>query len=229
MALAFVPSSLLLGVTTYLTTDVAAVPFLWVVPLAIYLLTFVVVFARPGRTTPRLPLELHALLVTVLVLIAFWRVDLDQRWGYPLHLGVFAITALVLHGELAATRPAPVHLTEFYLWMALGGALGGAFNALARAGAVRLGRRVPADGGARLLPAALASDSGRGPGRPPAGAGDGGAPRAHPRRRRRFRRLASRLLGVPVALLVSLAAGAIALALRAQRGALRRQRSPASW
>jgi hypothetical protein len=131
VALAFVPSSVLLGVTTYLTTDVAAAPFLWVVPLALYLLTFVIVFARRAGAAPRLPVELHALLVTGFVLLAFWGVGLDPRWAYPLHLGVFTVTALVLHGELAATRPAPKHLTEFYLWLALGGALGGAFNALA--------------------------------------------------------------------------------------------------
>jgi hypothetical protein len=131
VALAFVPSSLLLGVTTYLTTDVAAVPFLWVAPLALYLLTFVIVFARPGRVAPRLPVELHAVMVTVFVLVTFWHLDLGPRWAYPLHLGLFTITALALHGELAASRPSPRHLTEFYLWLALGGALGGAFNALA--------------------------------------------------------------------------------------------------
>jgi hypothetical protein len=130
LALAFVPSSLLLGVTTYLSTDVAAMPLLWVVPLALYLITFIIVFSRKSRTAS-LPVGIaHAVLVTVLVLIVFWGPDLDLRWEYALHLSVFTATALVLHGELAASRPAPRHLTEFYLWMALGGALGGAFNAL---------------------------------------------------------------------------------------------------
>lgn len=128
--LAFVPSSLLLGVTTYLTTDVATVPFLWVVPLALYLITFIVVFARTGRVAPRAPVEVHALVVTAFVLLTFWGVHLPQRWAYPLHLILFAVTALVLHGELAAARPGPAHLTEYYFWLALGGALGGAFNAL---------------------------------------------------------------------------------------------------
>jgi hypothetical protein len=130
IALAFVPSSLLLGVTTYLSTDVAAMPLLWVVPLALYLITFIVVFARKSRA-PSFPIAIvQAVLVTVLVLVVFWDPDLDLRWEYALHLLVFTTTALVLHGELAASRPAPKHLTEFYLWMALGGALGGAFNAL---------------------------------------------------------------------------------------------------
>ncbi len=130
MALAFVPSSLLLGVTSYLTTDVASVPLLWVVPLAIYLLSFVVVFARPGRTASRIPVGIHVLVVMVFVVLNFWNTGLDHRWAYPLHLGVFALTALVLHDELATVRPAPLHLTEYYLWLAIGGALGGAFNAL---------------------------------------------------------------------------------------------------
>lgn len=131
LAFAFVPSSLLLGVTTYLSTDVAAAPLLWVVPLAIYLLTFVIVFAWPNRQPIRVVTLLHALLATVLVIAVFWRMGMDLRWAYALHLGLFAVTALTLHGRLAASRPAPAHLTEFYLWMALGGALGGGFNAIA--------------------------------------------------------------------------------------------------
>lgn len=129
--LSFVPSSLLLGVTTYLSTDVAAVPLLWVVPLALYLMTFIIVFARRSRARMKAAAVVHAVLVTTLILLVFWDADIDLRWEYLLHLSVFAATALVLHGELAALRPSPAHLTEFYLWMALGGALGGAFNALA--------------------------------------------------------------------------------------------------
>jgi hypothetical protein len=130
IALAFVPSSLLLGVTTYLSTDVAAMPLLWVVPLALYLITFIVVFARGARTTSRVTVIVHAILVTTLAIVLFWGSGLTLRESYVLHLAVFTTTALVLHGELAASRPSPAHLTEFYLWMALGGALGGAFNAI---------------------------------------------------------------------------------------------------
>ncbi|HYN82828.1 MAG TPA: fused MFS/spermidine synthase [Gemmatimonadaceae bacterium] len=131
IALSFVPSSLLLGVTTYLSTDVAAVPLLWVVPLALYLTTFIIVFARRSREPMRLAAVIHSLLVITLILLVFWDEDLDLAEQYLLHLAVFAATALILHSELAARRPAPAHLTEFYLWMSLGGALGGAFNALA--------------------------------------------------------------------------------------------------
>jgi cytochrome c-type biogenesis protein CcmH/NrfF len=130
LALAFVPSSLLLGVTTYLSTDVASMPLLWVVPLALYLITFIIVFARRSRRQNLPAAIVHAVLVTLLVLLVFWDRHIGLRWEYVLHLGVFAATALVLHGELAASRPATEHLTEFYLWLALGGALGGAFNAL---------------------------------------------------------------------------------------------------
>jgi len=130
-ALAFVPSSLLLGVTTYLSTDVASAPLLWIVPLAIYLLTFVIVFSRRGDASQGAAVRLlQAAFAAALVLVLFWDPTLDLRWAYPLHIGVFAFTALLLHGELAAARPSPRHLTEYYLWLALGGALGGAFNAL---------------------------------------------------------------------------------------------------
>jgi hypothetical protein len=130
VALSFVPSSLLLGVTTFLSTDVAATPLLWVIPLSLYLLTFVIVFSRGGQPLGTAAAVIHALLVTALALVFFWQTNLGFRRAYGLHLGVFAFTTLVLHGRLAASRPAPKYLTEFYLWMAFGGALGGAFTAL---------------------------------------------------------------------------------------------------
>lgn len=130
LALAFVPSSLLLGVTTFISTDIAAVPLLWVVPLALYLITFIIVFGRGGRKTSRFIGLIHAALMTSLVLVMFWGSGISWRNRIILHLAVFFMTALLLHGRLAASRPAPKHLTEFYLWMAFGGALGGAFNAV---------------------------------------------------------------------------------------------------
>jgi hypothetical protein len=130
VALAFVPSSLLLGITTFLSTDVAATPLLWVIPLSIYLLTFVIVFARSGRKVSTPAAVVHALLITTLILAFFWQASLGFKRGYALHLTTFAFTALVLHGELAASRPSTSRLTEYYLWISLGGALGGAFTAL---------------------------------------------------------------------------------------------------
>jgi hypothetical protein len=130
IVLAFVPSSLLLGVTTYITTDLAAVPLLWVLPLAIYLLTFILAFGR-------WPLRLHRIVVAVtlplvLVVIFLMASALPERiWVTVLwHLGLLFVIALAGHGTLALDRPAPRHLTEFYLLISVGGVLGGLFNAL---------------------------------------------------------------------------------------------------
>lgn len=128
VALAFAPSSLLLGVTTHITTDIAAVPLLWVVPLALYLFTFVLVFARK-------PLVKHSWMVAlqpyIIVLVLLWIAGVGSFWlVVPIHLAVFFVTAMVCHGELARRRPSAANLTEFYFWMAFGGMLGGVFNAL---------------------------------------------------------------------------------------------------
>lgn len=130
LALAFVPSSLLLSVTTYLSTDIAATPLLWVIPLSLYLLTFVIVFARSGSVLTIPMGVLHSLLIVSLAVILFRDIVLGFRSGYAFHLLLFTTTALVLHGELAATKPDPRRLTEYYLWISLGGALGGMFTAL---------------------------------------------------------------------------------------------------
>jgi spermidine synthase len=129
LAFSFVPSSLMLGVTTHISTDIAAVPLLWVVPLALYLATFMLVFARrplvPARGLARvLPFLVIATLVSLLFVNSPW-------WLILLHLVVFFVASLLCHFRLAATRPSPRHLTEFYLWMSIGGVLGGLFNTLA--------------------------------------------------------------------------------------------------
>lgn len=128
IALAAVPSSLLLGVTTHLSTDIAAVPLLWVVPLAIYLLTFVAAFAAPPPIRRAWPIRLAPFLVVA----ALAAMVLRQRswWAFALHLLAFACVALVCHRELADRRPPARRLTFFFLCLSLGGALGGVFNAL---------------------------------------------------------------------------------------------------
>ena len=130
VALAFVPSSLLLGVTTYITTDLAAVPLLWVLPLAIYLLTFILAFGRWPRRLHRLAVA--ATLPVVVAVIFLMVSSLPERiWITVLwHFGLLFVIGLAAHGELAQDRPAPRHLTEFYLFMSIGGVLGGLFNAL---------------------------------------------------------------------------------------------------
>jgi hypothetical protein len=127
--LAFVPSSFFLALTTYVTTDVAAVPLLWIVPLVLYLLSFTIVFGR--RTFPWTKLlPWQAVGLIALAVVDFWGASGSAPWLLPLHLIVFFLTALVCHGELAATRPPASRLTEFYLCVAIGGVVGGIFNAL---------------------------------------------------------------------------------------------------
>jgi hypothetical protein len=134
IGLAAAPSSLMLGVTTYLTTDIAAIPFFWVIPLALYLLTFILVFARWPVVWTEGPhtFVLYAQPVALLCLLLFKLAHLNARtWGeFTLHLTAFFMTTLMCHGELAKDRPSTRHLTEFYLWMSFGGVLGGMFNAL---------------------------------------------------------------------------------------------------
>lgn len=126
--LAFVPSSLMLGVTTHLTTDVAAFPMLWVVPLAIYLLTFIVAFgrARPGW----LGGLSRATVVCILAVLAAMLLNAKSPLLVIilLHLAVLAVGGLTAHTRLALLRPPTSRLTEFYLLIAFGGALGGVFN-----------------------------------------------------------------------------------------------------
>ncbi|HEX8284929.1 MAG TPA: fused MFS/spermidine synthase [Pyrinomonadaceae bacterium] len=130
LALAFAPSSLVLGVTTYVTTDLAAVPLLWVIPLALYLLSFVVVFAR-RRVIPHAFAARLLPGAAVLLALVYLSGATEPVWFLVLfHLLFLFCAALVCHGRLADDRPAPARLAEFYLCLAAGGALGGLFNAL---------------------------------------------------------------------------------------------------
>lgn len=132
IGLAFVPSSLMLGVTSYMTVDLAAVPLLWSVPLSLYLVSFIVAFAPGARHERRhrrlvLVLPVAALVLSLLILLEAH----EPLWLIiPAHLTGFLVAALVCHGELARDRPAARSLTELYIWMAVGGMLGGVFNAL---------------------------------------------------------------------------------------------------
>jgi hypothetical protein len=128
--LAFVPSSLMLGVTTYLTTDIAPVPFMWIIPLTLYLLSFILVFANMPSWIHRVAVWL--LPVTVIYLATIMRdISVEMSRMIVAHLLTFFLAAMVCHGELARLRPPAEHLTEFYWWMSVGGVLGGLFNALA--------------------------------------------------------------------------------------------------
>lgn len=130
VALAFVPSGLLVAVTAYISTDIAAAPFLWVVPLALFLLTFVVAFARK----PLIPTRVLSAVVAVLGIVVLSQLSLN--WGQsvaiklPLHLVFFFFAALLAHSFLVSLRPRASDLTSFYLYMSLGGVLGGALTTL---------------------------------------------------------------------------------------------------
>lgn len=130
LMLAAIPSSLLLGVTTFLSTNVAAVPLLWIIPLTLYLLTFVLVFSR----LPLISNDTVGRILPFVILIQTFAYAFDLKRGawimFLLHLGCFFLTALYCHGRLAHDRPPPRYLTEFYLWLSAGGVVGGLFNAL---------------------------------------------------------------------------------------------------
>ena len=125
-----VPSSLLVGVTTYVSTDVAAVPLLWVIPLSLYLLTFVIVFAAKPWLPHRWMLRIEPYVLIAVTIPVFWNLRLPGLIGIVVHLIVLLVVALVCHGELARRKPPAAQLTEFFVWLALGGLAGGAFNAL---------------------------------------------------------------------------------------------------
>lgn len=128
LALAFVPSALMLAVTTHVTSDVAAVPLFWMVPLAIYILTFVIAFAR-GRNDGRrilLPLEGAALAAAAVTALT----GTPNMMSMLVPLIAFTLVAAVCHVELARRRPDVRHLTSYFLLISIGGSLGGVFNAL---------------------------------------------------------------------------------------------------
>jgi hypothetical protein len=132
VALSSVASGLLLSTTTHLTTDLMAMPLLWVVPLAIYLLSFVIAFSGAGPAATRRAVELSPILLLILAAPVF------QSGNGPVIGVVLAVAGLLLllaltvalHGTLAGERPPASGLTSFYLWMSVGGALGGLFCAL---------------------------------------------------------------------------------------------------
>lgn len=130
VALAFVPSSLMLGVTMHLTTDIAVAPLLWVIPLALYLLTFILAFARRQLIPHSLMLRLLPIAVVVLALMLLIEATEPVTLVVAGHLFAFFVAAMVCHGELANDRPHASRLTEYYLLLSVGGVLGGVFNAI---------------------------------------------------------------------------------------------------
>ena len=130
IALAAVPSALLIAITAHISTDVAAAPFLWVVPLALYLATFVIAF----QSRPILPhrfVTFIAPLAVIMLVVSLALGAADQIVVLiALNLVGFFILALMCHGELARRRPPARYLTSFYLYLSLGGVIGGIFAGL---------------------------------------------------------------------------------------------------
>ncbi|MGD9980686.1 MAG: spermidine synthase [Hyphomonadaceae bacterium] len=128
IAAAAVPSALSLGVTLHISTDVASAPMLWVVPLALYLLTFVLAFARGSEKMEAGTLFIHPIALA-LMLMSYYA---SGNWVGSVSgiLAGFFFSALICHLALARSRPSADRLTEFYLFVSLGGVLGGAFAAL---------------------------------------------------------------------------------------------------
>lgn len=128
IALAALPSGMMVGITTYITTDIASAPFIWVIPLALFLATFILVFKETmifnfERVQRAMPASI----------LAFVLASIVMPGAVPtlvVALAAFLIASLVCHRELYLARPAAVHLTEFYIWMSAGGVLGGIFSAL---------------------------------------------------------------------------------------------------
>ena len=143
MAFAAIPSSLMLGVTTYISSEVAPVPLIWILPLALYLATLVVAFSLTeplsrwmrvifaGVISPR---AIRGALIALLAAAGLGLWLYKQLGARPAvivaHLALFTLSALVCHVRLAADRPHASRLTDYYLWLAIGGGVGGLFNTL---------------------------------------------------------------------------------------------------
>lgn len=129
LALAFVPSSLLLGLTNFISTDIASVPLLWIIPLTVYLLSFVIVFSKWNGKIHPVMVTLQPIFLLPFVAYAFINPADLPYWAYlVLHVLAFFFAVMVCHGELAKLRPHTRYLTRFYLIMSFAGMLGGMFN-----------------------------------------------------------------------------------------------------
>lgn len=134
----FIPSSLFLSTTLFITTDIASMPLLWVIPLALYLLSFVVVFSRQAEWWIRIAQYLHLPACALVSLFACYVFIFSGTFAASnkfllqigIHLFCFFVIAVSCHGQAAKEKPAPEYLTSYYFWLSVGGALGGLFNTL---------------------------------------------------------------------------------------------------
>jgi len=130
VVLAAVPSALSLGATAYISTDIAAVPLLWIAPLSLYLLSFIIAFSTRIRITSGQASLVLPWVAAAVVIPSGGLLSLPTALAIGLHLSFLLVAATMCHTRLAEERPTPRHLTEFYLLVAVGGALGGIFVSL---------------------------------------------------------------------------------------------------
>ena len=130
IVLAFVPSSLMIGVTTALTTDVPAIPLFWVLPLALNLISFVQVYANRPPISHECLIRREPFFILAALIPVVSQVKMPLVVLLPIYLLGLFVVAMVCHGELARSRPGVDRLTEFYLWISVGGVIGGIFNSL---------------------------------------------------------------------------------------------------
>ena len=128
--LGFIPSGLLIAVTVHIATDVASGPYIWIIPLALYLLTYVFAFSDKPLLSARAMLALQPFTTAMLVVLFLWATKVNWVLSLTGHLAAFFVAAMVCQTQLYRRRPAQEHLTQFYVWMSLGGVLGGVFAAL---------------------------------------------------------------------------------------------------
>ena len=130
LALAAVPTALMMAVTTHLTTDVGSIPLLWAIPLGLYLLTFIIAFSRFGPLARSLSPWFAAPLLVAAMVVSFGDIWEPAVLIAAVNLSAMFFGSLACHSELAHRRPPVRRLTEFYLLVSVGGVLGGAFCAL---------------------------------------------------------------------------------------------------
>jgi hypothetical protein len=128
--LAFIPSSLLFGVTTYITTEIAPTPLLWTIPLALYLVTFILAFAGKNLLSEHVASNALAGLALLLTLTLVAKATEPTSAIVLLHLCFLFVAGMVCHNKLASDRPDASRLPGFYLCVAIGGMIGGVFNIL---------------------------------------------------------------------------------------------------
>lgn len=133
LAASFVPAGLMLAVTTHVSVNLTPMPMVWTLPLAVYLVTFILAFGRKVRVSSRRVAQLALPVLVLFCPVVGLRVPVVLSIDAVLivvHLVLLFVGGLLCHTALAEQRPAPRHLTQYYLWIAAGGALGGAFAAI---------------------------------------------------------------------------------------------------